>query len=98
MTALLGPPWPHPRAPQERSIHVLLTAVKSCASNTAGLLDCRPPMLVLASAAHGRNSRLGRALLAGGDSAARYVAANREERGNGARRLLLPFVGQCHRH
>ena len=33
---LLGPPWPSPRCPQERSIHVLLTAVKSCASNTFG--------------------------------------------------------------
>src|SRR6266540_4208552 len=35
MTDLLGPPWPYPRCPQERSIHVLLTAVKSCASNTS---------------------------------------------------------------
>src|SRR6266545_4801076 len=34
MTDLLGPPWPYPCCPQERSIHVLLTAVKSCASNT----------------------------------------------------------------
>src|SRR3990172_474643 len=36
MTDLLGPPWPYPRCPQERSLHVLLTAVKSCASNTQG--------------------------------------------------------------
>ncbi len=31
MIDLLRPPWPYPRCPQARSIHVLLTAVKSCA-------------------------------------------------------------------
>src|SRR6266498_450718 len=98
MTDLLRPPWPHPRCPQERSIHVLLTAVKSCASNRPAPRDCCPRFRVLASAAHGRHPRFVRALLARGGSAARHVATHREERGAGRGRVLLPCLGQRHGH
>ena len=60
--------------------------------------DCCPRFRVLASAAHGRHPRSVRALLARGDSAARDVAAHREERGAGRGRALLSCLGQCHGH
>src|SRR6266542_5456204 len=65
MTDLLGPPWPYPRCPQERSIHVLLTAVKSCASNMAACGGVRMLAHVIGSLSHERESPL-RPSLSGG--------------------------------